>query len=320
MPRTITLVGARGGQGTTTVAAALAMYASHANPTVLVSSDPAAAAALIGVPVGVDGEWSEITETLALAPAWTQEAWATHTVVVDAGRVTDEPPCPRGESYAVLRGPCYVALATLLARTTTRFNGIILVAESERSLTARDVTDVLDIPVVATVTVSPHVARAIDAGLLATRLPRLRELGSLRTICPTRPLTPEKKHTDLPLSPCDNGAEASHADRSRRASAANSYVDGSCALFAGLDHAEHRASRAGCRRLLRRRGRDLGRGLLHGPGRGSRSMGGVAVPSSRAAGRRATRGLPGCARRSRPAEWSTAGPVALPSAATAARR
>jgi hypothetical protein len=49
----------------------------------------------------------------------------------------------------VLRGPCYVALASLLARAA-RPDGIILVAEPKRSLTARDVTDVLDVPVVVT--------------------------------------------------------------------------------------------------------------------------------------------------------------------------
>ena len=205
MPRTITLVGARGGQGTTTVAAALALHASHAGAAVFVSSDPAAAAALIGVPVAVDGEWIEVTRTLALAPGWTREAWATDTVIVDAGTLSDGlPECPHAERYAVLRGPCYVALATLLAHSGTPFDGIILVGEPERSLTAGDVTDVLGLPIVANVAIAPRVARAIDAGLLSTRLSRLRELAPLRHLALARPGTTEEKHTDLPLSQCDN--------------------------------------------------------------------------------------------------------------------
>jgi hypothetical protein len=258
MPRTITLVGARGGQGTTTVAAALALHASHTGAAVLVSSDPAAAGALIGVPVAVDGEWIEVTRTLALAPGWTREAWATDAVIVDAGRLSDAlPACQHSERYAVLRGPCYVALATLLADTGTPFDGIILVSESERSLTAGDVTDVLGLPIVANVTIAPRVARAIDAGLLSTRLSRLHELAALRHLALARPRTTEEKHTDLPLSLCDNSAEVARADRSRRALVGEMYVDRVCLGSGGVRSAEHRTSRARCRRLLRGRSRDL---------------------------------------------------------------
>ena len=217
MPRQITLVGARGGHGTTTIATALALHASHAGATVLISSDAAATAALIGVPVPVDGEWVEVTPALALAPSWTREAWATDTVVVDAGKLGDAiPACAGSERYIVLRGPCYVAVATLLARNDTPFDGIILVTEPERSLTSGDVTDVLGLPIVASVSVTPRVARAIDAGLLSTRLPRLRELTPLRQLGLARPRTLEKEHTDLPLSPCDNGKQFRRVPKAQR--------------------------------------------------------------------------------------------------------
>src|SRR4051794_3462800 len=48
--RTITLVGARGGQGTPAVATALALIAGHDHRTTLVTTDPMATAAVIGMP------------------------------------------------------------------------------------------------------------------------------------------------------------------------------------------------------------------------------------------------------------------------------
>ena len=82
-------------------------------------------------------------------------------------------------------------------------------------------TDVLDVSVIATVDVTPDVARTIDAGLLISRLHRLRELMPLRALAADpyagrlRPSTvhPRQQHshpsshlTDLPLSPGVNGA------------------------------------------------------------------------------------------------------------------
>jgi hypothetical protein len=95
--------------------------------------------------------------------------------VVDAGRATA--PASRAVvevadvSVAVVRG-CYLALrrgvhSPLLGRT----RGVILVDEPGRSLGAAEVADVLDRPVLARVPVRPAVARAVDAGVLAGRLP-----------------------------------------------------------------------------------------------------------------------------------------------------
>ena len=52
---------------------------------------------------------------------------------------------------------------------------MILVSEPGRALGAGDVEDVLGVPVRAEVAVEPSVARAVDAGLLTTRLPRSLE-------------------------------------------------------------------------------------------------------------------------------------------------
>jgi hypothetical protein len=56
---------------------------------------------------------------------------------------------------------------------------VVLLAEPGRALTRADVEDCVGAPVVAEVAVDPQVARAVDAGLLATRLPRAlaRELS-----------------------------------------------------------------------------------------------------------------------------------------------
>ena len=97
------------------------------------------------------------------------------TTLCDAGRL-DQP-----WSYAfaeiaeanivVVRG-CYLALRRAvhhpaLALTT----GVVFVDEHGRSLRARDVEDVLGVPVIATIEARATTARAIDAGVLATRMP-----------------------------------------------------------------------------------------------------------------------------------------------------
>lgn len=61
------------------------------------------------------------------------------------------------------------------AASPLRPSGVVLVAEPWRSLRASDVEDVLGVPVRAVVQHDPGVARAVDAGLLSARLP-----GSLR--------------------------------------------------------------------------------------------------------------------------------------------
>ena len=119
-----------------------------------------------------------------LAPVPAAEAGAALAValgdssvptIADCGSATD--PATRAitevadVSVVVVRG-CYLALrravrAPALARTT----GAVLVEEPGRSLTAHEVADVLDVPVLARVPVRGGIARAVDAGVLAARLP-----------------------------------------------------------------------------------------------------------------------------------------------------
>lgn len=73
-------------------------------------------------------------------------------------------------SLLVVR-PCYLALRRAVA-LGGRTDGVVLVSEPGRALGRHDVESVLGAPVVAEVPVEPSLARAVDAGLLATRIPR----------------------------------------------------------------------------------------------------------------------------------------------------
>jgi len=102
-------------------------------------------------------------------------------VVADCG--TD----PHGVALAIAAGATRSILVTRscflsLRRAQTvplRPSEVVLLTEPGRSLTRRDIEDCVGAPVVAEVAVDPLVARAVDAGLLASRLPRAlaKELG-----------------------------------------------------------------------------------------------------------------------------------------------
>ena len=78
-------------------------------------------------------------------------------------------------SLLVVR-PCYLALRRAVA-APIRPSGVVLVEERGRALSRADVEDVLGVPVRAVVEVDSTVARAVDAGLLAGRLPAELERG-----------------------------------------------------------------------------------------------------------------------------------------------
>jgi len=97
------------------------------------------------------------------------------TVFVDCGVPVDG-----GAAAAVASGaslsllvvrPCYLALRRAVA-SAVRPSAVILVDEPGRALDRRDVEDALGVPVRAVVRTSDTVARAVDAGLLAARMPR----------------------------------------------------------------------------------------------------------------------------------------------------
>lgn len=92
-------------------------------------------------------------------------------VVVDAGSGSARSPFViyAQTSYLVIR-PCYLALrrAAALEHPPT---GIILIVEDGRALGRHDVEAVVGAPVVAEIPYESSISRAVDAGLLAGRLP-----------------------------------------------------------------------------------------------------------------------------------------------------
>lgn len=113
---------------------------------------------------GADGE--RLAATLA--------ASTDRPVVVDCGSTPGPAAVAVAASAAisllVLR-PCYLGLRRAL-QLPTRPSGVILLTEPGRSLSGADVEDVLGVPVRAEIPWDPSVARAVDAGLLAARVPR----------------------------------------------------------------------------------------------------------------------------------------------------
>ncbi|HVW33426.1 MAG TPA: hypothetical protein VHL53_12870 [Acidimicrobiia bacterium] len=179
MTDTVTFIGARGGQGTSTVAAALALGLANDVPTTLATHDPTGMARLLGgQPPTTDGPF-------VAAPNLTVTGLGGPTdglTVVDAGSIVaaDDRLLLDGRCYGVVRGPCYLALATLVPKQELRLDGIVLLAEPGRALSAADASMILGLPVVATVPVRASTARLIDAGLLAGRPNEVSGLEHLR--------------------------------------------------------------------------------------------------------------------------------------------
>ena len=119
--------------------------------------------------VGLDDVLPECGAALAVA---LRESVPT---LCDAGRIESPSLGALAEiadaNVIVLRG-CYLALRRAIHHPATAFaTGVVLVDEPRRSLGARDIEDVLGVPVLARIEVNAHVARAIDAGVLRSRLP-----------------------------------------------------------------------------------------------------------------------------------------------------
>jgi hypothetical protein len=60
--------------------------------------------------------------------------------------------------------------------------GAVHVAEAQRAIGARDISDVLGVPVLATIPVRAPIARAVDAGVLAVRPPEALVRGIARVV------------------------------------------------------------------------------------------------------------------------------------------
>jgi hypothetical protein len=199
---------AKGGSGTTVVTASMAL--ASAGPSLLVDLD-GELPAVLGLPepmrpgvadwLGSDAGVDHLAELLidlgpttwllpwrndqrsepvpsderwALLAAWLGDWSRDHhgEVTIDAG--TGTPPATLVEHVdraVLVTRPCYLSLRRAV-RGATRPTAVILVDEPGRPLRRRDVEHALGAPVEATVALDPMIARAVDAGLLAARLPR----------------------------------------------------------------------------------------------------------------------------------------------------
>ena len=205
---------AKGGAGTTVVACALALLLARAAPGGALLVDLAGdAMAVVGRPD--DPETAGVGEWLREGPSVPADALARleipvrdgltvlprgsgplvvdrvhalvallaadpRPVVVDAGVV-----CGSGDGVAAIvtasasdsllvTRPCFLALRRALI-APVRPSGVVLVVEEGRALTASDIEGALGVPVRAEVSVTAQVARAVDAGVFLTRLPRSLE-------------------------------------------------------------------------------------------------------------------------------------------------
>jgi hypothetical protein len=203
----------KGGSGTTVAAALLALVVGRASSREAVLADLSGdLPAVLGLPEPAGpglGDWLvasgdvgpdalgrlevEAGRLLRLLPLGTPvtgagcaaraEALASHfvldsrLVVADCGSAERSPglalACGATLSLVVVR-PCYLALRRVLA-APVRPTGVVLVDEPERALRKRDVEDVLGVPVWAELPRDAAVARAVDAGLLTVRVPRVAE-------------------------------------------------------------------------------------------------------------------------------------------------
>jgi Mrp family chromosome partitioning ATPase len=96
------------------------------------------------------------------------------TTVVDCGRAQGTAArtvVGRAHHSLLVTRPCYVALRRA-SRLPHRPTGVVLVNEPGRVLSPADVEEIVGSPVVARVEVDPAVCRMVDAGLLQGRIPR----------------------------------------------------------------------------------------------------------------------------------------------------
>ena len=117
--------------------------------------------------------WREFAQWLT---AWALARYGD--VTIDSG--TGEPNATlidEADRTLLVTRPCYLSLRRAV-RSSLRPSGVVLVDERGHSLTRHDIEHALGVPVDATVSLDPAVARAVDSGLLTTRLPKVisREL------------------------------------------------------------------------------------------------------------------------------------------------
>jgi CobQ/CobB/MinD/ParA nucleotide binding domain len=195
----ITMHATKGGQGVTTITAALGILHAQAGhrtllidtggdlPAILGHRDAAVAGLsdyLIDPNITLEDITVNIRENLEIVTRGTgPTAFTTYTyglitgglgaydmVIADAGTSADGWNQHADRNVIVTR-PCYLAIRRAI-HLPTRPTEVVFMAEPGRALSAHDIEAVLGVPVTATVPVDIDTARIIDAGILGSRMPR----------------------------------------------------------------------------------------------------------------------------------------------------
>lgn len=179
----IALSSPKHGTGVTTTAAMTALTLATTGPTVLIDlADDQYAALGLSDPQGHQAV--AVTEHLRLIDASnvspdeqarivTDTAESGDHMVIDAGDA-DHPIhdlLPDNTRRIWVLRPCYLALRRAMA-CTRRPDSIIVVREPQRALNTLDIEAAVGIPVATMIDLNPAIARMVDAGLLAARVPR----------------------------------------------------------------------------------------------------------------------------------------------------
>lgn len=203
----------KGGVGTSVTSAALALLLARdpSRPTYLIDLGGGDQSDILGLPAITDGliAWFSapdrrladlavpVNDSLRLvAPGDgalpTDSSWmaplalalddlrSSAHVVIDAGQLdTTTHLDPLADRRLMVMRPCYIGLRHVTT-AINHWDGLVLVRPPDRVLTTRDVAHVCDMPLAAEITMTPDVSRAVDAGVLRTRLPH----GLVRALQP----------------------------------------------------------------------------------------------------------------------------------------
>jgi len=159
-----------------------------------------AAPGLALLPWGVAAEFEPAPEAGAALAAALLDGPDT---VLDAGVVASRPAAQAAAEVAdasivVVRG-CYLALRRAVGLPlVARARGVVLVEEPGRAIGETEVAEILGRPVLARVPIRPSVARAVDAGVLPVRLPRLLSAPAVAVLDAV--LGPDGRHQRQPGS------------------------------------------------------------------------------------------------------------------------
>ena len=210
----LSFVSAKGGAGCSVVAAACGLLSARSQQTLLVDlhgelpdvlgleiaeTRPSGLAEWLAAPAPLPDTLRRlevrVSDSLALLPAGETcarprpEQWRVlahllacegRAVVIDVGLWVQSltPLLSASDRTVLVTRPCYLALRA--AGRGPRPDDVVLVSEPGRALGVKEVGVYLGVDVGPIVKWDPAVARAVDAGLLASRLPRtLRSLGTL---------------------------------------------------------------------------------------------------------------------------------------------